>query len=117
TQPMRSVSGAPAGYGVDFRPTWRRGSAIALWFVLASAVGTACTPAPAPAFGSGLARVPASGAAERGEHAMFERLNRDRAAQGRARLQWDARLSEVARHHSADMRDHGFFEHESPSTG
>ena len=48
---------------------------------------------------------------------MFERLNRDRARKGRAPLHWDPRLSEVARHHSADMRDHGFFEHESPSTG
>ncbi len=48
---------------------------------------------------------------------MFERLNRDRAAQGLPPLRFDARLSEVARHHSGDMRDHGFFEHESPRTG
>jgi len=87
------------------------------WLVLASALGTACTPPPAPAFGSGLAHVPASGATARDEQAMFERLNRDRVANRRARLHWDPRLSDVARHHSADMRDHHFFEHESPRTG
>lgn len=48
---------------------------------------------------------------------MFERLNRDRAARGLPALEFDPRLSDVARHHSADMRDHGFFEHESPTTG
>lgn len=48
---------------------------------------------------------------------MVERLNRDRAAKGLAPLRFDPQLSEVARHHSADMRDHGFFEHDSPRTG
>ena len=48
---------------------------------------------------------------------MFERLNRDRKEQGLPPLEFDAQLSDVARHHSADMRDHGFFEHASPSTG
>lgn len=48
---------------------------------------------------------------------MLERLNQDRAARGLPPLRWDARLSEVARHHSSDMREHGFFEHESPRTG
>jgi uncharacterized protein YkwD len=48
---------------------------------------------------------------------MFERLNRDRKAQGLPPLRFDERLSDVARHHSADMRDHRFFEHESPRTG
>lgn len=48
---------------------------------------------------------------------MFERLNRDRARQGLPPLRFDERLGEVARHHSQDMRDHHFFEHESPRTG
>lgn len=48
---------------------------------------------------------------------MSERLNRDRKARGLPPLRFDARLSDVARHHSADMRDHRFFEHDSPRTG
>jgi uncharacterized protein YkwD len=61
--------------------------------------------------------VPASGSVHRQERGMFERLNRDRKAQGLPALRFDERLSDVARHHSADMRDHRFFEHESPRTG
>lgn len=79
--------------------------------------GVACKPAPAPQFGSGLAPVPASGGVQRLERAMVERLNRDRKAKGLPPLRFDERLSEIARHHSADMRDHRFFEHESPRTG
>jgi uncharacterized protein YkwD len=48
---------------------------------------------------------------------MVARLNRDRKAQGLPALRLDERLSEIARHHSADMRDHHFFEHASPRTG
>ncbi len=89
--------------------------AIIVFLVLAA--GVACKPTPAPAFGSGLERVPAGHGVERQERAMFERLNRDRKANGLPALRFDERLSAVARHHSADMRDHGFFEHESPRTG
>ena len=77
----------------------------------------ACRSVPEPAFGSGLARVPASGALQRDERAMAERLNRDRAKQGLPPLRFDERLSDVARHHSADMRDNHFFEHDSERTG
>lgn len=90
---------------------------IALTLVVAGAFGAGCRPAPAPAFGSGLARVPVSSAIHGQERAMVERLNRDRAAKGLGPLRLDPQLSEVARHHSADMRDHGFFEHDSPRTG
>lgn len=76
-----------------------------------------CKPAPAPAFGSGLTRVPASARISEQEAAMVARLNRDRKAQGLPALRLDERLSEIARHHSADMRDHHFFEHASPRTG
>jgi uncharacterized protein YkwD len=77
-----------------------------------------CRPAaPAPAFGSGLARVPASAQVSQLETAMVARLNHDRKAHGLPALRLDERLSEIARHHSADMRDHHFFEHQSPRTG
>jgi len=89
----------------------------ALAMVLLLAASQACTPAPAPQFGSGLARVPASGGVQRLERTMFERLNRDRKARGLPALRFDERLSDIARHHSGDMRDHHFFEHESPRTG
>jgi uncharacterized protein YkwD len=89
----------------------------ALAAVLLLAGSPACKPAPAPQFGSGLERVPASGGVQRLERTMFERLNRDRKARGLPPLRFDERLSEIARHHSADMRDHHFFEHESPRTG
>jgi uncharacterized protein YkwD len=85
--------------------------------VLLLATSHACKPAPAPQFGSGLARVPASGGVLRLERAMFARLNRDRKANGLPALRFDERLGDIARHHSADMRDHHFFEHESPRTG
>lgn len=84
---------------------------------LAFAATQACKPAPAPRFGSGLAHVPASGGVQQLERSMFERLNRDRRAHGLPALRFDERLSDIARHHSADMRDHHFFEHESPRTG
>lgn len=48
---------------------------------------------------------------------MFRLLNRDRAAQGLPPLVYDERLADVARFHSADMRDHRFFDHESPNSG
>jgi len=48
---------------------------------------------------------------------MAARLNRDRKEHGLPPLRFDERLSEIARHHSADMRDHHFFEHASPQTG
>ena len=95
------------------RRPWVTGVAVAAVMV----ASVACKPAPAPAFGSGLARVPASEKVSREERTMFERLNRDRRAKGLPPLRFDERLSDVARHHSADMRDHHFFEHESPRTG
>lgn len=81
------------------------------------AAGWGCKSAPTPQFGSGLSHVPASGGVLRLERSMFERLNRDRKGRGLPPLRFDERLSAIARHHSADMRDHHFFEHESPHTG
>lgn len=48
---------------------------------------------------------------------MFEYLNQDRRAQGLPPLAYDERLADVARFHSADMRDNHFFAHDSPTTG
>lgn len=68
-------------------------------------------------FGAGLPQVAATPEIRSLERKMFDRLNRDRVAQGKPPLAYDERLASVARSHSADMRDHGFFEHDSPRTG
>jgi len=48
---------------------------------------------------------------------MFERVNRDRAKNHLPKLKFDPQLCDIARSHSMDMRDHHFFEHESPTYG
>ncbi len=80
----------------------------------AGAAGRAETGAQ---FGSGFARVPASSEIQNLERQMAARVNRDRAKAGLSPLKYDDELSEIARAHSLDMRDHGFFGHESPNTG
>lgn len=110
---LSTVAAAGGRGGALWRGHLARRAALGLAFVLASA----CKPTPTPAFGSGLTPVPASTQVHRLERVMFERLNEDRRGKGLPALRFDERLSEVARHHSADMRDHGFFEHESPRTG
>lgn len=69
------------------------------------------------AYGSGLPRVDASPAIAKQEEEMFKRLNRDRKERGLPALGSDPRLSDVARFHSADMRDRRFFSHDSPTSG
>ncbi len=49
------------------------------------------------------------------EEFMIELVNADRQQNGLPSLQSDARLAEVARAHSAEMRDKNYFEHESPT--
>jgi len=51
------------------------------------------------------------------EREMFERVNQERQKHGLAALQYDERLAAIARFHSQDMRETGFFGHQSPSTG
>ena len=109
-------------WGAAARDVWRTLSSrglVGAWVCvgLTTLTVNGCTPAPKPAFGSGLTRVPASAQISQQEAAMVTRLNRDRKAQGLPALRLDERLSEIARHHSADMRDHHFFEHASPRTG
>jgi uncharacterized protein YkwD len=55
--------------------------------------------------------------AEAAEPVAFALLNADRARFGLPALVRDARLDAVARAHSTDMREHGFFGHRSPTTG
>lgn len=48
---------------------------------------------------------------------LLAELNQTRASFGLAALERDARIDEVARAHSTDMRDHNFIAHISPTTG
>ena len=50
------------------------------------------------------------------EQAMAQMVNAERAKAGLAALTFDAKLSGVARAHSAEMRDRNYFAHESPTT-
>lgn len=69
------------------------------------------------AFGAGLPKVEADPKIHAAEHAMYERLNRDRAKRGLPALKYDERLADIGRFHSKDMRDRHFFSHDSPTTG
>ncbi len=44
-------------------------------------------------------------------------LNADRRRHGKPALAWDGQLADIARAHSRDMQQHGFFGHQSPRTG
>lgn len=80
-------------------------------------VVTGCAPKKVTAFGGGLPTVTASPEEAAMERQMFERLNSDRAARGLPALSYDERLADIARYHAKDMRDAGFFGHDSPTTG
>jgi uncharacterized protein YkwD len=87
------------------------------WVALAATL-VSCRPAAKRAeFASGLPTVEASSQEQSIEREMFDRLNVDRKQRGLPPLSYDDRLAEVARYHSQDMRDAGFFGHDSPSTG
>jgi uncharacterized protein YkwD len=62
-------------------------------------------------------REPSFGSTEEAELYAAALLARDRAALGLPALAIDPALSAVARAHSEDMRDRGFFGHLSPTTG
>lgn len=51
------------------------------------------------------------------EEKLLNLINIDRAANGLAPLQSDPELSRIARIKSEDMRDNGYFAHESPTWG
>lgn len=62
-------------------------------------------------------RVPPTPEAHVLEQRMFVLVNRDRAQHGKPPLGYDETLADVARAHAADMHEHHFFAHESPTTG
>jgi uncharacterized protein YkwD len=95
------------------RPTRR----LVLGLAALACLGPACGAAPAGRFGRGFEKVPADREILAMERAMFERLNHDRAANGLPALAYDDDLAAIGRAHSADMRAHHFFAHESPTTG
>jgi uncharacterized protein YkwD len=84
---------------------------------LTTGCGGAATPADGASFGSRPPQVAASSEVLALERQMFERVNRDRQAESLPPLVYDERLADVARAHSLDMKQAGFFAHESPSTG
>lgn len=55
--------------------------------------------------------------AEAAERLMFRLVNEDRRRFGLPALQWSDAIARIARGHSADMRDNGFFAHVSPTRG
>jgi uncharacterized YkwD family protein len=71
------------------------------------------TAAPAPT------QAPASttGSVNEFEKKVFELVNQERAKAGLKALQLDTKLSEVARAKSADMKNKGYFSHQSPTYG
>jgi uncharacterized protein YkwD len=88
-----------------------------LGVTLSALLVTACQRVPPAPFGKGLPHVAASTDVHAMEHAMFQRLNRDRKEHGLPALQYDERLADIGRFHSSDMHEHKFFEHDSPTTG
>lgn len=71
------------------------------------------TTAPAPT------QTPAAttGSVNEFEKKVFELVNQERAKAGLKALQLDTELSEVARAKSADMKNKGYFSHQSPTYG
>lgn len=51
------------------------------------------------------------------ESAMMEMVNAERAKAGLRELNWSDELADVARGHSAEMRDKNYFSHDSPTPG
>jgi uncharacterized protein YkwD len=88
-----------------------------VWFVVSSAGCGASSSAKMPAFGAGLPVVPTTPEIRALEHRMAELVNRDRKKNALPALRYDERLAEAARSHSADMHEHHFFDHESPTYG
>jgi uncharacterized protein YkwD len=71
--------------------------------------------APAPAAVAAGAPAPAAPAgATADEAAVLQLVNVQRSAAGCRALTWDARLTALARAHSADMRGRHFFDHSNP---
>ena len=76
-----------------------------------------CTSRPQGKFGSWSPPIEASAEIASLERRMAQLVNADRAKAGLPPFSFDERLADIARAHSLDMRDHGFFKHESPTHG
>lgn len=87
----------------------------------AKAPSTAQEPAKAPTTTTAPAptQAPAAttGSVNEFEKKVFELVNQERAKAGLKALQLDTKLSEVARAKSADMKNKGYFSHQSPTYG
>ena len=72
-------------------------------------------------FAAFLLLIPAQGLAqayvEDIEWQIFQKVNYERTSRGLPALQMDSKLRDIARGHSKDMGDNGFFNHVSPTTG
>lgn len=77
----------------------------------------ACASHPQGRFGSWSPPIEATAEIASLERQMAQLVNADRARAGLPPLAFDEHLADIARGHSMDMRDHGFFKHESPTTG
>jgi uncharacterized protein YkwD len=85
-----------------------------LFFVLST---QGCAQRKGTEFATGMPVVKATAEEAGVEQRMFQRLNQDRHQRGLPPLVFDDRLADIARYHSRDMRDQGFFGHDSPTTG
>ena len=75
------------------------------------------TPAPAPTQAPSTGDDYTTQSVSAQEQKMVNLLNQDRAANGLSALTLDPELCRIARIKSADMRDNGYFAHESPTYG
>lgn len=96
--------------------TWSAAFVLVCGFAAMSGCGSS-KASPMPAFGSGLPAVHATPEIRTLEHRMFERVNQDRKKNGLPPLAYDERLADAGRSHSADMQQHHFFDHDSPTYG
>jgi len=91
--------------------------AACLWGILLALICAGCPAPHTGAFGSWKPTIRATDDIATLERQMAQLVNADRAQAGLPPLTFDERLADIARGHSLDMRDHGFFAHESPTTG
>jgi uncharacterized protein YkwD len=81
--------------------------------LLVASVVNVCTPAP-PSAASAVEVGPTARTAVEIEQRLFELINRDRVATGRAALAWDPQAHAMARRHSARMATLDFMGHVAP---
>ena len=75
---------------------------------------TACTPTVPDSATSSEASERPSYDVDAMAQSMHEAINEERAREGLESLSWSENLAPIAKAHSQDMRDRGFFSHENP---